>query len=72
MDAVSTACYVKELDRRIDQVFELLRIQNGILWHLLPQSDRISADLKGLSVLEAKLGEIGNALSSLEQSIQLK
>jgi hypothetical protein len=72
MDALSTADEVKELGRRVDQILELLRIQNSLLCQLLPQSAKISSDLKELASLESKLDAMDKALSILEEFIRLK
>jgi hypothetical protein len=39
---------VKEMLRRIDEVLEILRIQNSLLCQILPQSAKMSSDLKEL------------------------
>ena len=39
---------VKEMMRRIDEILEILRIQNSLLCQLLPQSAKMSSDLKEL------------------------
>ena len=39
---------VKDLSRRIDEILEILRIQNSLLCQLLPQSAKMSSDLKEL------------------------
>jgi hypothetical protein len=39
---------VKDLSRRIDEILEILRIQNGLLCQLLPQSAEMSSNLKEL------------------------
>jgi hypothetical protein len=39
---------VKDLSRRIDEILEILRIQNRLLCQLLPQSAKMSSDLKEL------------------------
>ncbi len=72
MDALSTADEVKELGKRIDQILELLRIQNSLLCQLLPQSAKISSDLKELANLESKLDAIDKALSLLEEFVRPK
>jgi hypothetical protein len=72
MDALSAADEVKELSKRIDEILELLRIQNSLLCQLLPQSAKISSDLKELAGLESKLDAIDNALSILEEFVRPK
>jgi hypothetical protein len=71
-DSLSTADEVKDLGRRIDNILELLRIQNSLLCQLLPQSAKISSDLKELANLESKLASMDKALSLLEEFIRLK
>jgi hypothetical protein len=39
---------VKDLSRRLDEILEILRIQNSLLCQLLPQSAKMSSDLKEL------------------------
>jgi hypothetical protein len=39
---------VKDLRRRIDEILEILRIQNSLLCQLLPQSAKMSSELKEL------------------------
>jgi hypothetical protein len=39
---------VKDLSRRIDEILEILRIQNSLLCQILPQSAKMSSDLKEL------------------------
>ena len=39
---------VKKMMGRIDEIFEILRIQNSLLCQLLPLSAKMSADLKEL------------------------
>jgi hypothetical protein len=71
-DTLSTADEVKDLGRRVDHILELLRIQNSLLCQLLPQSAKISSDLKELANLESKLASMDKALSALEEFIRLK
>jgi len=63
---------VKEMSRRIDQILEILRIQNRLLCQLLPQSAKMSSDLKELAGLESKLDAIDNALSIIKEFERFK
>lgn len=63
---------VKEMSRRIDQIFEILRIQNSLLCQLLPQSAKMSSDLKELAGLESKLDAIDSALSLIKELARFK
>jgi|GEM_PF-1156079 len=63
---------VKEMSRRIDQILEILRIQNSLLCQLLPQSAKMSSDLKELAGLESKLDSIDNALSLIKELARFK
>jgi len=72
MDALSAPDEVNGLSKRIDQILELLRIQNSLLCQLLPQSSKISSDLKELGRLESKLDAMNNALSILDEVIRPK
>jgi hypothetical protein len=63
---------VKEMSRRIDQILEILRIQNSLLCQLLPQSAKMSSDLKELAGLESKLDAIDNALSIIKEFERFK
>jgi hypothetical protein len=63
---------VKEMSRRIDQILEILRIQNSLLCQLLPQSAKMSSDLKELAGLENKLDAIEDALSLIKKFVKFK
>jgi hypothetical protein len=63
---------VKEMSRRIDQILEILRIQNSLLCQLLPQSAKMSSDLKELAGLDGKLDAIDNALSLIKEFVRFK
>lgn len=63
---------VKEMSKRIDQILEILRIQNSLLCQLLPQSAKMSSDLKELAGLESKLDAIDNALSLIKEFVRFK
>jgi hypothetical protein len=63
---------VKEMSRRIDQILEILRIQNSLLCQLLPQSAKMSSDLKELAGLESKLDAIDSALSLIKELARFK
>ncbi len=61
-----------DLSRRIDEILETLRIQNSLLCQLLPQSAKMSSDLKELSGLETKLKAIDNSLSIIKEFVRFK
>jgi hypothetical protein len=63
---------VKEMRARIDQILEILRIQNSLLCQLLPQSAKMSSDLKGLAGLESKVDVMNNALSLIKEFVRFK
>ena len=63
---------VKEMRARIDQILEILRIQNSLLCQLLPQSARMSSDLKELAGLESKLDVMNDALSLIKEFVRFK
>jgi len=72
MGALPEPDEVKEMSRRIDQILEILRIQNSLLCQLLPQSAKMSSDLKELTGLESKLDAIDNALSLIKELARFK
>jgi hypothetical protein len=72
MDALPEPHEVKEMSRRIDQILEILRIQNSLLCQLLPQSAKMSSDLKELAGLDGKLDAIDNALSLIKEFVRFK
>jgi hypothetical protein len=72
MGALPEPDEVKEMSRRIDQILEILRIQNSLLCQLLPQSAKMSSDLKELAGLESKLDAIDNALSLIKKFVRFK
>ncbi len=63
---------VQEMRRRIDQILEILRIQNSLLCQLLPQSAKMSSDLKELANLESKLEAIDSSLSIIKKFVRVK
>jgi hypothetical protein len=63
---------VKEMSRRIDQILEIVRIQNSLLCQLLPQSAKMSSDLRELAGMERKLDAIDNALSLIKEFVRFK
>ena len=72
MDALPEPDEVKEMSRRIDQILEILRIQNSLLCQLLPQSAKMSSDLKELVGLDSKLDAIDNALALIKEFVRFK
>jgi hypothetical protein len=72
MGALPEPDEVKEMSRRIDQILEILRIQNSLLCQLLPQSAKMSSDLKVLAGLDGKLDAIENALSLIKEFVRFK
>ncbi len=72
MGALPEPHEVKEMSRRIDQILEILRIQNSLLCQLLPQSAKMSSDLKELAGLDGKLDAINNALSLIKEFVRFK
>ena len=72
MGALPEPHEVKEMSRRIDQILEILRIQNSLLCQLLPQSAKMSSDLKKLAGLESKLDAIDNAVSLIREFVRFK
>jgi hypothetical protein len=72
MGALPEPHEVKEMSRRIDQILEILRIQNSLLCQLLPQSAKMSSDLKELAGLDSKLDAIDNALSLIKEFVRFK
>ena len=72
MGALPEPHEVKEMSRRIDQILEILRIQNSLLCQLLPQSAKMSSDLKELAGLDGKLDAIDNALSLIKEFVRFK
>jgi hypothetical protein len=72
MGALPEPHEVKEMSRRIDQILEILRIQNSLLCQLLPQSAKMSSDLKELAGLDGKLDAIDNALSLIKEFARFK
>jgi len=72
MGALPEPYEVKEMSRRIDQILEILRIQNSLLCQLLPQSAKMSSDLKELVGLDGKLDAIDNALALIKEFVRFK
>jgi len=63
---------LKDLSSRIDQILEILRIQNSLLCQLLPQSAKLTSDLKDLASLERKVGAIDHSLSAIKDFVRFK
>jgi hypothetical protein len=61
-----------ELSRRIDEILDILRIQNSLLCQLLPQSAKLTSDLKALASLESKLDAIDCSLSTIKDFVRFK
>ena len=61
-----------ELSRRIDEILEILRIQNSLLCQLLPQTAKLTSDLKGLANLESKLDAIDRSLSTIKDFVRFR
>jgi len=61
-----------ELSRRIDEILEILRIQNSLLCQLLPQSAKLTSELKGLASLESKLDAVHRSLSTIKDFVRFK
>jgi hypothetical protein len=72
MGALPEPDEVKEMSRRIDQILEILRIQNSLLCQLLPQSAKMSSDLKELVGRDSKLDAIDNALALIKEFVRFK
>jgi len=72
MGGVSEPDEMKEMSRRIDQILEILRIQNSLLCQLLPQSARLSSDMKELASLQTKLDDIDSSLSIIKEFVRFK
>jgi hypothetical protein len=72
MSAISAHDEIREMSRRIDQIFEILRIQNSLLCQLLPQSAKLSSDVKELASLESKLDAIDASLSIIKEFVRFK
>ena len=72
MGALPEPDEVKEMSRKIDQILEILRIQNSLLCQLLPQSAKMSSDLKELVGLDGKLDAIDNALALIKEFVRFK
>lgn len=72
MGALPEPHEMSEISRRIDQILEILRIQNSLLCQLLPQSAKMSSDLKELAGLDGKLDAIDNALSLIKEFVRFK
>jgi len=61
---------VGDMDRKIEQILELLRVQNSLLSQMLPQWTKLHLDLKGLSNLESELGEVANSLAIIKDAVR--
>ena len=72
MGALPEPDEVKEMSSRIDQILEILRIQNSLLCQLLPQSAKMSSDLKELVGRDSKLDAIDNALALIKEFVRFK
>ena len=72
MSPVPAGDEVTEMSRRIDQILEILRIQNSLLCQLLPQTAKMSSDLKELASLESKLEAIDSSLSIIKKFFRFK
>jgi hypothetical protein len=62
----------RDLSSRIDQILQILRIQNSLLCQLLPQSAKLTSDLKDLASLERKLDAIDHSLSAIQDFARFK
>lgn len=72
MGVVPVPDEARDLSRRIDEILEILRIQNSLLCQLLPQSAKLTSDLKELAGLESKLDAIDRSLSTIKDFVRLK
>jgi hypothetical protein len=72
MSTVPESDEVHEISRRIDQILEILRIQNSLLCHLIPQSAKLSSDMKELTSMDSKLDAIDNSLSIIKEFFRSK
>ena len=70
MGVVPVPDEASELSRRIDEILEILRIQNSLLCQLLPQSAKLTSDLKELASLESKLDAIYRSLSTIKDFVR--
>jgi hypothetical protein len=63
---------VRDMDRKMDQILEILRTHNSLLSQIAPQWTKLNSDLKALSNVESKLEEIKNSLVIIRDSVRLK
>ena len=61
-----------EMSRRIDEILEILKIQNSLLCQILPQSAKMSSDLKELAGLQSKLDAMDLSLSTIKDFVRFK
>ena len=72
MGVVPVTDEARDLSSRIDQILEILRIQNSLLCQLLPQSAKLTSDLKDLASLERKVGAIDHSLSAIKDFVRFR
>ena len=72
MGAASETDGVKDLNRRIDEILEILKIQNSLLCQILPQSAKMSSGLKELAGLQSKLDAMNLSLSTIKDFVRFK
>ncbi len=70
MSVVSVPDEARELSSRIDEILEILRIQNSLLCQLLPQSAKMSSDLKELPSLQSKLEDMTKSLNIIKDFLR--
>lgn len=72
MGAVSVPKEVKEMRSRIDEILDIVRIQNSILSHILPQSAKLGSQLQEVSGLGKKLDAMINSLNVIKDFVRFK
>ncbi len=72
MGAVSVPKEVKEMRSRIHEILDIVRIQNSILSHILPQSAKLGSQLQEVSGLGKKLDALINSLNVIKDFVRFK
>jgi hypothetical protein len=72
MGAAPEADDAMDMSRRIDEILEILKIQNSLLCQILPQSAKMSSDLKELAGLQSKLDAMDLSLSTIKDFVRFK
>lgn len=63
---------LKEMRSRIDEILDILKIQNSIMSHILPQSAKLGSQLRELSNLGNKLDVMNNSLGVIKDFVRVK